>query len=110
MFHVSDGTEARIGSPSSPTELKLENLSAKDSKGFLTKVRFALNSGEIWTKAPKLREDRGERSELEITTGTAIASVRGTIFGIAKTSAGTEITLVAGELEITSLSIPVEAP
>lgn len=98
-----------MGSASSPTELKLENLVAKDSKGFLTKVRFALNSGEIWTKAPKLREDRGERSELEITTGTAVASVRGTVFGVTKSPAGTDVTLVVGKLEITTLSAPVEA-
>lgn len=107
VFHVSDGTEARIGSASSASELKLENLSVKDSKGFLTRVRFALNSGEIWTKAPKLREDRGERSELEITSGTAVASVRGTIFGVTDTAAGTDITLVAGKLEITSKDRPV---
>ncbi len=107
VFHVSDGTEARIGSAASPSELKLENLSVKDSKGFLTRVKFALNSGEIWTKAPKLREDRGERSELEITSGTAVASVRGTIFGIADTASGTDITLVVGKLAITSNGLPV---
>lgn len=72
-------------------------------------MRFALNSGEIWTKAPKLREDRGERSELEITTGTAVASVRGTVFGVTKTPSGTDVTLVVGKLEISALSVPVEA-
>lgn len=44
VLHVSDGTEARIGSATSATELKLENLSTKDSKGLITKVRLALNS------------------------------------------------------------------
>lgn len=44
VLHVSDGTEARIGSATSATELKIENLSTKDSKGLLTKVRLALNS------------------------------------------------------------------
>lgn len=80
VLHVSDGTEARIGAVNIATELKLENLNSKDSKRFLTRVRFALNGGEVWTKAPKLREDRGESSEIEIVSGTVVASVRGTVF------------------------------
>jgi ferric-dicitrate binding protein FerR (iron transport regulator) len=67
-------------------------------------VRFALNGGEVWTKAPKLREDRGESSEIEIVSGTAVASVRGTVFGIKRQGNSTEITLAVGELKLQSES------
>lgn len=110
VLHVSDGSEARIGSATSATELKLENLSSKDSKGFLTQVRFALNGGEVWTKAPKLREDRGERSEIEIVSGNAVASVRGTVFGVAKTPTGTDVTLAVGQIALTEDAVPLAVP
>lgn len=110
VLHVSDGTEARIGSSSAQSVLKLESLSTNDSKGFLTKVRFALNDGEIWAKAPKLREDRGDRSELEIVSGTAVASVRGTVFGVRNTASSTDVTLAVGELALTANGSPVSAP
>lgn len=100
VLHVSDGTEARIGATDATTELKLENLNSKDSKRFLTKVRLALNGGEVWTKAPKLRQDRGESSEIEIVSGNAVASVRGTVFGVRKNGSSTDVTLAVGELKL----------
>lgn len=109
VLHVSDGTEARIGSATNQSVLRLESLSTNDSKGFLTKVRFALNDGEIWTKAPKLREDRGDRSELEIVSGSAVASVRGTVFGVKNAAASTDVTLAVGELALTANGNPVSA-
>ncbi|MDQ1344172.1 MAG: hypothetical protein QG650_892 [Patescibacteria group bacterium] len=109
VLNVSDGSEVRIGMATAASELKLENLSSKDSKGFLTKVRFALNSGEVWAKAPKLREDRSDRSELEIVSGNAVASVRGTVFGMAKNSLSTDITLAVGKLNLTEDGAPLVA-
>ena len=91
---LSDGTELRIGGAAA-TSLKITELSVADPKGFLTRVRLALNSGEAWAKAPKLREAGDGRSELEIESGGAVASVRGTVFGVANVSATSARIMVA---------------
>jgi hypothetical protein len=64
------------------TKLVMQELSLKDDSGLLTRVRLLLSSGEIVTKAPKLRTESGNRSDFEIETGGAVAAVRGTVFRV----------------------------
>lgn len=103
-LHLSDGTEAYLGSPDSKTELLLENLEPGGDKGFLTKVRLSLAMGEIGTKAPRLREAHDGRSEFEIASGNAVATVRGTIFGVRRPEGATSttISLTVGRLYVTT--------
>lgn len=110
VVHVSDGTEVRIGSNLVASEAKFQELARKDDKKFLTKVRLALSSGEIWAKAPKLRTDRGDSSELEIVSDGVVASVRGTVFGVSKTGNKTEVSLVTGKLALTKDGKPATIP
>ena len=67
-IRISDGSEITIGNPTNESVLKISELKMKDDTGLLTRVRLLLYSGEIWTQAPKLRDQNGERSDFEVET------------------------------------------
>jgi ferric-dicitrate binding protein FerR (iron transport regulator) len=100
---ISDGTELSLGSPTNVSVLKISELQIKDDRGLFTRVRLILSSGQVGARVPELRVRDGNRSDLEIESGGAVAAVRGTIFGVnAGDGAATTpryITLLAGSLE-----------
>ncbi len=100
IFHLSDGTEASVGATDSKTEVRLGELETSGDKGFLSRVRLALVMGEIGVRAPRLRDARDGRSELEISSGNAVATVRGTVFGMRRPEGATATTvnLTVGKL------------
>jgi prepilin-type N-terminal cleavage/methylation domain-containing protein len=98
---VSDGTELSLGSNTNASVLKMSELQIKDDRWLFTRVRLLLSSGEVVARVPELRVRDGNRSDLEIETGGAVAAVRGTIFGVnAAASTPKYITLIAGSLEM----------
>ena len=71
-------------------------------------------------KAPRLRDVNGERSDLEVRSGDAVAAVRGTVFGVRASgtlsipptpsdvgvpSVGAEFTLIEGKIAMKSESV-----
>ena len=100
---ISDGTEISLGSPTNVSVLKINELQVKDDRGLFTRVRLILSSGQVGARVPELRVRDGNRSDLEIESGGAVAAVRGTIFGVnaGDGAPGTPryITLIAGSLE-----------
>ncbi len=76
ILKVSDGTELIIGSNTNESRFTFSSMELKDDTGLLTKVRGILAMGEVVAKAPKLRTVTGNRSDLEIETGNAVAAVR----------------------------------
>ena len=74
---ISDGTELSLGSPTNASVLKMSELRVKDDRGLFTRVRLILSSGQVAARVPELRVRDGDRSDLEIETGGAVAAVRG---------------------------------
>ena len=105
LLILSDGTESSIGSPLSASQLKLDALGFGGDKGFLTKIRLSLAMGEIDTKAPRLRQAHDGQSTLDVVSGNAVATVRGTVFGVERIpgTGYTEISLTVGKLAISDL-------
>ncbi len=103
ILKVSDGTELIVGSTASESRFSFSSLDLKDDTGLFTKVRGILAIGEVVAKAPKLRTIDGNRSDLEIETGNAVAAVRGTIFGVQAASIAdpnATFTLISGSIQI----------
>lgn len=106
LLKVSDGTELIVGSTTSESKFSLSSMELKDDSGLLTKVRGMLATGEVVAKAPKLRDVNGDRSDLEIETGNAVAAVRGTIFAVQAPVVATDkptFTLIAGSLKMSEV-------
>lgn len=97
---ISDGSEITLGNPTSDSALKINELKMKDDTGLFTRVRVALSSGEMWTKAPKLREFDGNRSDFEVETQGTVAAVRGTIFGANAGIGAGSFTLYEGKIQL----------
>lgn len=103
VIKVSDGTELILGSETTSSSFSFNTLDNKDDTGLLTQVRWLLSAGEVVAKAPKLRTIDGNRSDLEIQTGNAVAAVRGTIFSVKAapdTTSNSSFTLIVGSLQI----------
>jgi hypothetical protein len=112
---VSDGTELSLGSLTDTTVLKISELQVKDDRGLFTRVRLMLSSGQVSARVPELRVRDGERSDLEIESGGAVAAVRGTIFGVNAGNGATltprYITLIAGSIETQKTDkVPLDLP
>ncbi|MDD5377406.1 MAG: FecR domain-containing protein [Candidatus Gracilibacteria bacterium] len=111
LLHISDGSELSLGSATSQTELSLDTLAYNGDNNLASKVALYLKSGEVWTEAPHLRSEADSASDFSIQTDSAVAAVRGTVFGVAKNPLGiTTLSLDVGKLEVSkrtgSSSIP----
>ncbi|NUJ97207.1 hypothetical protein HGA92_00275 [Candidatus Gracilibacteria bacterium] len=96
-IYYSDGSTSTLGDSMRDTELAFASMQYPQENNLVTKVKLALKTGTIWTKAAKLRED----SEFEIYTTDSTAAVRGTIFGVQKIETGeTNITVTIGKVDI----------
>jgi FecR protein. len=105
LLHISDGSELSLGSTTSQTVLALSSLSYSDDNNLTSKVALYLKSGEVWTEAPHLRTEADSASNFSIHTDTAVAAVRGTVFGVAESSTGaTSISLASGRLEVAQIT------
>ena len=107
LLHISDGSELSLGSTSSETSLTLSSLTYADDNNLASRVSLLLSLGEVWTEAPRLRTETDSASDFSIQTDSAVAAVRGTIFGISKSTTGaTSISLEVGKIEVGKI-IPV---
>ncbi|MDD5198057.1 MAG: FecR domain-containing protein [Candidatus Gracilibacteria bacterium] len=100
LLHISDGSELSLGSATSETVLKLTSLAYSDDNNLASKVVIFLTSGEVWTEAPHLRTEADSNSDFSIQTDSALAAVRGTVFGVTRDASGTTISLASGKLEV----------
>lgn len=108
LLHISDGSELSLGSPTSQTRLVFSTMSYGDDTNLVSKVALFLKSGEAWTEAPHLRAEPDSASDFSIRTDTAVAAVRGTVFGISRNASGTtDIFLVSGKLQVSRLVLDV---
>lgn len=105
LLHISDGSELSLGNAVNQTVLALSTLEYQDDNNLVSRVALYLKSGEVWTEAPHLRNQDSSTSDFSIRTDTAVAAVRGTVFGIQSSSTGvTDISLVFGKLEVTRIT------
>lgn len=106
-LHISDGSELSLGSTTGQTKLNLADLSYKSDDNLSSRVSLWLQSGEVWAEAPHLRSETGSVSEFTIQTDSAVAAVRGTVFGMTESPSGsTNITLVSGKIEVAKKTAP----
>lgn len=91
--YYSDGSASRIGED---TEIVFANMDYKEENNLITKIQLVLKAGAIWTKASRLDES----SQFEVYTTDITAAVRGTIFGVTKNLASTNVTVLEGEVEV----------
>lgn len=91
--YYSDGSASRIGED---TEIVFANMDYKEENNLITKIQLVLKAGAIWTKASRLDES----SQFEVYTTDITAAVRGTIFGVRKDLASTNVTVLEGEVEV----------
>lgn len=103
LLHISDGSELSLGSTASQTELSLKSLAYSDDNNLVSKVSLFLGLGEVWVEAPHLRTETDSASDFSIQTDSAVAAVRGTVFGVTKDAllGVTKISLKVGKLEVT---------
>lgn len=101
LLHISDGSELSLGSTGSTTILELKDLRYKESDNLVTKILLHLSAGEVWSEAPRLRAIDENESEMQIYTTTALAAVRGTVFGVSVSSTGvTSLSLASGQIDV----------
>ena len=107
LIHISDGSELSLGSTTSETILSLDSLTYNDDNNLASRVSLFLSLGEIWVEAPHLRTETDSESDFRIQTDSALAAVRGTVFGMTKTGSlitgTTSIALVSGKLEVAKI-------
>ncbi|PIQ42153.1 hypothetical protein COW06_00615 [Candidatus Gracilibacteria bacterium CG12_big_fil_rev_8_21_14_0_65_38_15] len=101
LLHISDGSELSLGSTTSETILELTSLKYSDDNNLASKVQLLLSLGEVWTEAPHLRTETDSESDFSIQTDSAVAAVRGTVFGVSRSNTGeTALSLASGKLEV----------
>lgn len=106
LLHISDGSELSLGSTTSETKLALSTLVYNDDHNLASKVSLLLSLGEVWVEAPHLRTETDSVSDFSIQTDSALAAVRGTVFGVSRDTAGkTNISLAAGKLEVAKIDM-----
>jgi len=108
-LHFADGSEVRLGSDNASGALNIASLTYKD-RSIATRLRLYLKEGSLWTNAPHLRDASEDGSIMEVETDSAVAAVRGTIFGV-QTSVGgnTTISMKDGTVGVygrTSVGVP----
>lgn len=105
LLHISDGSELSLGSTTTQTQLALSTLVYNDDNNLASKVSLLLSLGEVWVEAPHLRTETDSASDFSIQTDSALAAVRGTVFGVTKNPLGiTKLSLAAGKLEVSKLN------
>ncbi len=96
-IYYSDGSMSTLWDSLVPTELYFANMKYSAENNLITKIKLALKTWAIWTKASKLGKD----SEFEIYTTDSTAAVRGTIFWVRKEEGvKTNITVEIGKVDI----------
>lgn len=91
----SDGSTSTLWDKDSASQLTLKNLTYLWDESIFTQIRLALDLGSFWTKAVKL----SDASVFEVQTTSALAAVRGTIFGVKVWEGGhTNIVLIEGKV------------
>lgn len=111
LVHLSDGSELSLGSTASQTVLNLKSLAYGDEANLASKVSLYLSLGEVWTEAPHLRTESDSPSDFSIQTDSAVAAVRGTVFGLARSSTGaTSISLEVGKLDVKKVVVNPISP
>lgn len=105
LLHISDGSELSLGSTTSQTILSLNTLEYSDDNNLASRVALFLKSGEVWTEAPHLRMEADSNSDFSIKTDSALAAVRGTVFGVTRDASGTTFSLASGKLEVSKLDV-----
>ncbi|MBP7806553.1 FecR domain-containing protein [Candidatus Gracilibacteria bacterium] len=100
LLHISDGSELSLGSTGSQTILDLTTLAYSDEHSLASKVILYLSYGETWIEAPHLRTETDSQSDFSISTDSAVAAVRGTVFGVAKNASGSTLSLKEGKIEV----------
>jgi len=95
-IYFSDGSKVVLWDASQASSFTLARLrySAKDNLS--TQIRLVLDMGQLWSRVSKLTSE----SEFEVGTTDAIATVRGTNFGVVKEAGSSSITLQEGKLEV----------
>jgi ferric-dicitrate binding protein FerR (iron transport regulator) len=105
LLHISDGSELSLGSAMSETKLELSTLTYNDDNNLASKVSLLLSLGEVWVEAPHLRTETDSTSDLSVQTDSALAAVRGTVFGVSKNALGaTQLSLASGKIEVAKLT------
>ena len=106
LLHISDGSELSLGSTTSETKLELSTLVYNDDNNLASKVSLLLSLGEVWVEAPHLRTETNSASDFSIQTDSALAAVRGTVFGMSRDTLNkTNISLASGKLEVAKLDM-----
>ncbi len=106
LLHISDGSELSLGSTTTQTQLALSTLVYNDDNNLASKVSLLLSLGEVWVEAPHLRTETDSVSDFSIQTDSALAAVRGTVFGMSRdANSKTNISLAAGKLEVDKFEI-----
>jgi type II secretory pathway pseudopilin PulG len=96
-IYYSDGSMSTLWDSLVPTELYFANMKYSAENNLITKIKLALKTWAIWTKASKL----GKNSDFEIYTTDSTAAVRGTIFWVRKVGLNiTDITVTIGKVDI----------
>lgn len=105
LLHISDGSELSLGSTTNETRLALSTLVYNDDNNLASKVSLLLSLGEVWVEAPHLRTETDSVSDFSIQTDSALAAVRGTVFGVSKNTLGvTQLALASGKLEVAKIT------
>ncbi len=94
----SDGSVSTLWDDSQNSVLELTDMAYTQENNLVTKIKLALTSGTLWTKATSLDED----SEFDVFTQDATAAVRWTIFWVKRDliNDNTNITLEVWEIEV----------
>lgn len=96
-IYYSDGSTSILWDNMRETELSFASMQYPQENNLITKIKLALKTGTIWTKAAKMWKD----SEFSIYTTDSTAAVRGTIFWVQKIETWeTNITVEIGKVDI----------
>ena len=100
----SDGSSSTLWDDSQESNLVLSSMAYKQENNLITKIKLALTSWTLWTKATSLDED----SEFDVFTQDATAAVRWTIFGMTKNWPTTDIKIKIWKIKVWIISKAVE--
>ncbi len=99
-IYFSDWSVSTLWDESNSSEITLSDMSYKVENNLITKIRIALSSGTLWTKATNL----DEQSEFDVFTQDATAAVRWTIFALTKTNNSTEIKVEIWKVQVKKIT------
>lgn len=94
MLNWVDGSRIKVGPNTTMQVLKCQVNRARSSESYL----FKLDLGRVWVRVLKRLS---QRSKFEISTPTATAAVRGTIFSVAVAEDGsTSVSVLRGQVDV----------